>query len=77
MKTMYQVRIADGLRRQFINDVPWGSQGPIIEALMRLLLERGERETLELAVAKLLDGRYKLIEFVNKDVPSLEIDDAS
>lgn len=72
---MYQVRIPESLRAKFANLVPWGYQGHVVKALFLLLLDRAAIDGEALTIAKLVDGRYKLIEVKQVEPPELKIDE--
>jgi len=61
-RVFYKVRIDPELREEFMATIPWGYQGEVIEALMTMLFNEVDKHGAMLAVAKLVDGRYKLVE---------------
>lgn len=61
-KIFYQVRIDKKLRSQFIEVVPWGYQGRVVEALIEALLNAAVEDGIDLCIAKLIDDRYMLVE---------------
>lgn len=72
---MFQVRIDESKRAKFADTVPWGYQGKVVEELFRLLFERTNIDGPALTIAKLIDGRYRLVDFTEKEVQPLEIKD--
>lgn len=60
--TFYKVRIDNDLRLDFMETVPWGSQGKVIEAFMEMFFEEVQKHGPTLATAKLTDKRYELME---------------